>query len=301
MDCGKTFKWKSLMDRILISLPVHERPDIVRDQIENIQYFCPNAIVCIHVSNGANDDISAFERACDLPGVIVNPRRYDTIYSKGILHTHISNFECAVIQGIEFDKVMLLSSNEMLVKPGLPEHVSRFELGAQTEAFDLSIDWHVFHRGLLQDVRIKGFLQELGLPTFFGGQAEGQFFSREIFTFLHGLYTRHFPMAPGGFETEEVLPATIAGYYSILGKDATLPVSLCDYCTLLKVDTGVVDVVRRGTGSLVSMKYPRALRSPHHNASTLAGAFSVKRVPREDCDLRRYIRGLEQVSATAPA
>lgn len=101
------------MSRVLFSIPVHERPDIVRDQIENIQHFCPNATVCIHVSAAAAAQMRVFERYCDLPNVLVNPNSFETGLGTGILHTHVSNFEYSILQGVDFDKVVLLSSNEM--------------------------------------------------------------------------------------------------------------------------------------------------------------------------------------------
>jgi hypothetical protein len=281
------------MDHILFSLPVHERPDIVADQIANIRHFCPDSTVCIHVSSQASDDIDVYRRHCDGPNVIFNPHRLETIYCKGILHTHLSNFEHAATAGVAFDKLMLISSNEMLIKPGLSEHVSRYQLGAQTEVFDRSVDWHRFRDHMLENIRLKHFLDELGFPVFFGGQAEGQFFSRSIFVQLYNLYIKHFPMGPCGFETEEILPATIAAFKAMGGVDLALPVTVCDYCVLLKTEAAVVDKIRQEKGALFTVKLPKALRSPHHNSSTLSGAFSVKRVPREDSPLRRYIRGLE--------
>jgi hypothetical protein len=288
------------MDKILFSLPVHERPDIVRDQIENLLYFTPGSLVCVHVSASAAESVDEYKRHCDLPGVFINPRRYETTAGKGILHTHISNFEHMAWQGEAFDKVMLISSNEMLIRKGLAEHVSRFRLGAQTEVFDRSVDWHLFRAEMLDDVRVRGMLDQLGLPIFFGGQAEGQFFNREIFDQVYKIYTSHFPMASCGFVTEEMIPPTVAAFSTMNGIDAALPITVCDYCTLLKMDIGVVDRIREGVGSLVSVKIPRTLRSPHHNVSTLASIFSIKRVPREDCELRRYVRSLETEDAARP-
>lgn len=283
------------MSRVLFSIPVHERPDIVRDQIENIQHFCPNATVCIHVSAAAAAQMRVFERYCDLPNVLVNPNSFETGLGTGILHTHVSNFEYSILQGVDFDKVVLLSSNEMLVKDGVGDFVSGYSHGAQTEVCDKSVDWHLFHSPVRDDVRVKGFLKKLGLPLFFGGQAEGQFFSKKDFSHIHRLYTEFFPMGPCGFVVEELVPPTFGAYLCMTGKNAAQPITVCDYCTNLPITEDVITQVRSGIGSLFAMKIPRTLRSPHHGVSSLASIFSVKRVPREDCDLRRVIRGLWDV------
>ncbi|MBM3268774.1 MAG: hypothetical protein FJZ01_14125, partial [Candidatus Sericytochromatia bacterium] len=36
--------------RLAISIPVHEQPAVVLDQIANIRHFAPDALVVLHVS-----------------------------------------------------------------------------------------------------------------------------------------------------------------------------------------------------------------------------------------------------------
>lgn len=281
------------MGKILFSLPVHERPDIVRDQIENISYFCPGSLVVLHISSGATVDKDEFRRHCDFENVLINPNSYDTIWSGGIMHTHIGNFMHAVEVGAEFDTIMLISSNELLVKPGLSDYVSRYDIGAQTEVFDKSTDWGVFREDFLNSDAMQGFLKHLGLPLFFGGQAEGQFMTKKIFAHLVQAYAAGgFPMGPVGFPIEEVILPTVAARYSMTGTDIALPITLCDYCTNLPISEDIINQVRSGRGALFAKRVPKALRSPHIGASVLGGIFAVKRIPREDCDLRRYVRGL---------
>ena len=38
------------MKRILVSLAVHEKPDVIIDQIENFKYFLENVCFILHVS-----------------------------------------------------------------------------------------------------------------------------------------------------------------------------------------------------------------------------------------------------------
>jgi hypothetical protein len=280
------------MKKILFSLPVHERPDILRGQIENINYFCPGSVICIHVSADATASKDEFRRYCDFENVLINPQSHQTVWSHGIMHTHIANFLWALEAGVDFDTVMLISSNELLVKHGLADYVSQYELGSQTEVYDPATDWHVFRSDYLDAAGMRGFLSALGLPTFFGGQAEGQFASKGIFLQIAKLFVENFPMAPCGFPVEEIILPTVAARYSVTGVDVTLPITLCNYCNNLEINADVIEQVRRGAGSLVARRVPRNLRSPHIGTSVLKGVFSVKRVPRADCDLRRYIFSL---------
>lgn len=280
------------MAGILFSLPVHERPDIVRDQVENIHYFCPDASIVIHVSGLVASQIDEFRRYCDLPRTFVNPTCHDTVWGKGILHTHVSNFYHALNTGIDFDKFALISSNELFVKHGVADFIGRYRLGAQTEVYDLSTDWHLFRPAMLEDQRVRRVLDRLGFPVFFGGQAEGQFFDKSIFGLIASLYTENFDMESCGFVVEEMLPATVAARFCMTGTTAAMPFTLCDYCTNVDISQENIAQIIAGVGTLFGRRIPRALRSPHIGASVLQDVYSVKRVPREECDLRTFIRGL---------
>ncbi|MCO5731900.1 hypothetical protein [Rhizobium sp. SSA_523] len=280
------------MTQLLFSLPVHERPDIVRGQIENINFFAPGSHIVIHIAQLAADLRDEFLQFCAFDNVTINPACLETVWSSGILHTHVSNFEHARQIGIGFDKIVLISSNEMLIKPGISDYLSPLPVGAQTEVFDDAEDWAVFDRDHLALPAMQKFLAKLDLPVFFGGQAEGQFFHANIFEFISELYQEFFPMGPVGFPIEEVVPPTIAARLSLLGVDIAPPVTLCDYCIDTKINPALIEQIRRGTGTIFGRRTPRMLKPPHLNRSLLAGVFSVKRVPREDCELRRYICGL---------
>nr|AGU12315.1 hypothetical protein [uncultured organism] len=280
------------MSRLLFSLPVHERPDIVREQIDNINYFCPGSVICLHVSAGSLAEKDDFRRLCEAENVLVNPHSYDTVWSAGIMHTHVSNFIHAMQTDVAFDKIVLISSNELLVRPGLADYVGRYAIGSQMEVYDAATDWGVFREDLLQGGAMQGFLSALKIPLFFGGQAEGQFASRQIFSQLAKIFVDNFPMGPFGFPIEEVVLPTFAARLAMTGVDVGLPFTLCNYCNNLDMTPHVVDTVRSGKGAVFARRVPRALRSPHIGASVLDTIFSVKRVPREACEIRTYIMGL---------
>ncbi len=98
-------------------------------------------------------------------------------------------------------------------------------------------------------------------------------------------------MTPVGFPIEEVILPTVAARHAMINVN----VALRDACELLQQSRDHARCGGEGArrkGAVFAKRVPRALRSPHIGASVLEGVFSVKRVPREDCELRRYITGL---------
>jgi hypothetical protein len=208
------------------------------------------------------------------------------------MHTHVSNFLYTMEQGYEFDKIVLISSNELFVKPGLSEYASQYSLACQTEIYDHVTDWGFFRIDILSSTPMRKFLKTLGMKTYFGGQAEGQFYDKRVFLHMARLFIDYFPMGPCGYPTEEIVTTTVAAHYAMNGMDAVLPITLCDYCTNLEISDDIIEQVRSGTGAVYARRIVKSLRSPHVGTSALGGVFSIKRIPREDCELRRYIRGL---------
>jgi hypothetical protein len=279
--------------RLLFSLPVHERPDIVRGQLENLRQFCPHAVICLHISTVATGDIEPFMQLGRLPGVLVNPERFTTQQSKGLFHVHAMNFRYALQCYPEIDSVALVSSNELLVRSGLEEHVAKYQAGAQIEIFDREIDWHLFNRQVENDPAVREVLRHFGLTTIFGGQAEGQFYNAAVFSEMVSVFLRFFPLSPSWFETEEILPQTMAIALLQSGKPVVLPFTFQNYTSHINVDQALVNLIRTGYGFIFSPRRRGCLRSPHIAIHDLSSVFSVKRVPREECAIRSYIYGLD--------
>ena len=288
---------------MLVSLPAHERPDIVAAQIGNLRHFAPGALVCVHVSPVFTGDIAEFAALESVPGVFVNRARLSTGRATGLFHVHVANFLYTLGLGEGFDKVLCISSNELLIRQGLEAHVARHVLGAQIEMFDPALDWHLFRRGLERDAQLMALLRDLGLSCFFGGQAEGQFYEAALFAEMENLYLRHFALAPCGFESEEILPQTMA--MALIGDRTKMPppVTFQNYGHFLELTPAVIEKIRTGgPGIIFAPKRPHGLRSPHIGVQNLDMVFSLKRIPREASPLRDYIHGLDREPAElAPA
>ncbi len=273
---------------ILFSLPVHERPDIVEGQISNIARYCPGAAVAIHVSPVFTGDMAAFKALEKTPGVFVNPNRLPTALGKGLFHVHAVNFLHGMQCQPATDTVALISSNEMFVRDSLTDYIVPFQAGAQIELFDPLTDWHLFHRGVEREPHVQALLTYLGLPAIFGGQAEGLFFPTVLFAEMVKLYLRFFGPEFSGFETEEILPQTIMAKF-LDGRPISPPFTLQNYCHRFEIDRALIARVRAGHGYIFAQRNAGCLRSPHIGSNDLSSVFSVKRVPREDCEIRRFI------------
>lgn len=279
---------------VLFSIPVHERPEIVRDQIRNIKAFCPDSVVCLHVSRSAGDDITAYLNVAKEEGALVNPNRLDTGNDhSGIFHVHCSNFCFVRDEGVPFYAITLLSSNELLIRTGLEDFIQERRVGCQTVLAETTANWHLFRYDLLEKLRGNGFLQHLGVDTYFGGQAEGQFYRAEIFEIIAKAYTDFFPSdLPPGFEAEEIIPPTVIASLAAQGANISAPITLCDYCHDLQITSDLIMKIRGGRGVIYALKFRGMLASPHVGWSSFDNIFSVKRVPREECELRKFIRDL---------
>jgi len=195
---------------LLISLPVHERPDIAAGQVANIRQAAPNSLVCLHVSPEFTGDMADFLALESRPGIFINPQRLPTARGQGLLHVHIANFEFMRQRHETFATFLCLSSNELFIRGGLEAYAARNPIAYQFVMFEPAIAWHMFNRGLEHDPRVRALLSDVRLPVFFGGQAEGQYFPAALFNEIAALYRRHFGAGPAGFESEEIIPQTIA-------------------------------------------------------------------------------------------
>lgn len=280
------------MERILFSITVDSRPDILRSQIENLNHFCPDSIICLHIAAGADFTREELSSYAGFDNVIINPTSYDVIKQKGCLHAHISNFRHAIERGVKFDKVLLFSPDEVLLKSGLSNYVAKHTMGVQIEIFDALVTsetWSVFNEDILTRPRMENFLSTFGLPVFAGGQAEGQFFSKSIFHSLDDLFTRHFPMEPSGFPSEQVIPATVAMCLGMNGTDVAMPVTFIDHSSHVELSDHFLQQIIAGKGAIYAPGTPKFLRPVHLGSCVLQDVFAVSCTDSGGYDPRDFI------------
>lgn len=193
--------------KIGVSLPVHERSDVLLNQIINIYRYIDDPLICIHVSENSTLNMDEIHSMAILTGAIVNEERFATRHGKGLMSVHISNFKRMLEFG-GIDYLLLISSNEMLIKPNLAEYMSKYDLGIQITSPEECPTWHLFNRGIEKTDALQKFMRKSGVTTIRGGQAEGQFFKSNLFNDLAEFYDQCFEKEFQGFETEEIIPAT---------------------------------------------------------------------------------------------
>lgn len=114
------------MKYIVISIPVHEKVDVVTDQIKNIKRYVPNAYIVLHInSEFAKNEETA--RLYHMEDVLVNPIHLDTQWGD-IVEPHISNFRFAQTK-VKFKYFVLHSSNDLYVKEGFADYIQNYNAG----------------------------------------------------------------------------------------------------------------------------------------------------------------------------
>ncbi len=266
------------MDRLLFSIIADGSSETLERQISAINRFAPGSVVCIHHPKDAmSSQVELLDRS-GADNVLINPNSYVIRPQEGVLHAHVGNFQHAVAQSVEFDKIVLFSAQELLIKPGLGEYTKRFTIGAQTELYEnieTANNWAGFRPEVLNFPGVKRVLSLLGLPLFAAGQAEGQFFSRDVFAHLERVFTEAFPMEPCGFPTEQIVPATLAMRHGFAGMNISLPITFTAGNAQLEVSEGVLHQLKRGDGALHARARPGALRPAHLGACVLKNVYAV--------------------------
>lgn len=109
---------------IYISIPVHENPDVIVDQMQNFSRFFPQARIVLHLSKSAVFSIEFLQKKLDeshISNVLINPTQIETKWGS-IIQAHLANIRYIISQG-NAEKVIFHSSNDMLVQDGVFEYV----------------------------------------------------------------------------------------------------------------------------------------------------------------------------------
>lgn len=109
---------------LYISIPVHEKPEVIVNQMQNFARFLPEAKIILHVSKGADFSVNELEdilKKEQVSNTLVNPIQVETKWGS-IIQAHLSNIRYIIQQG-DAEKVIFHSSNDMLIMDGLSEYL----------------------------------------------------------------------------------------------------------------------------------------------------------------------------------
>lgn len=284
----------------VISLLVHEHPEVVRGQLANIATFVPDATIVIHVSAAFRAEFT--KSFASVPhNVFVNPKSLRMGLADGSqLLAHLENFRFIQRTGRLGTHFIFHASNELFVRHGLGEHLSAFDCGDNAFSIDNLPDW-LWGRRASRDVRLNRLMSQVGVQDIYGSQCEGSFYRWDKMATMvaacdlipESRWQRIVRSAlqeknrlPGGWRIPmpflKSLYAQEEIFLPTLMRDSKLKYCRA-FCWMnwnagLKVSIADVDAVRHGN---------------HDNASTGAKFFSVKRVDRNVDDIvRRHIMAL---------
>ncbi len=169
---------------ILFSIPVHEKPEVVIDQLINIHRFNPGSCIVLHISKDFDFDSaylsekSFFELIDGLEDVIVNPNRLRSGF-EDIIQCHISNFRYACKKTV-FEHIAFASSNELFILPGLWEDIRKYDCGPCDKVLMSPESSDIQRIHLSRDVDFLNDLNRQGISHIYKGQFEGSFMRREM-------------------------------------------------------------------------------------------------------------------------
>ena len=172
------------MINTMISIPVHEKTEVVIDQIINFQHFCPDCGIVLHISKSFdyNDSFHTEKEflfiLSTFKNVFVNPNHLDTAFAD-IVHTHVSNFKY-VSKIVDFEYFALGASNELFVRV-MPE-IKVYDANFIEGKFEKSINWYWYNHAL-NDQYLKLILDHFGgtISDVRQSQIEGSFYKKDVF------------------------------------------------------------------------------------------------------------------------
>ncbi|TDQ57894.1 hypothetical protein EDC45_0960 [Mesocricetibacter intestinalis] len=161
---------------IYISIPVHEKPEVIADQMHNFKKYFPEARVILHLSKCAEFSISELEFYLNSQGVDnakVNPIQFQTKWGS-IIQAHLENIRYIITLG-DAEKIIFHSSNDMFVKKGIVEYIKDKKYLFQTRKCTADSLWWVARRSV-KDENIWKYFQ----GSIYASQIEGSMYSMEL-------------------------------------------------------------------------------------------------------------------------
>ncbi|KAJ9432542.1 hypothetical protein SAMN05518863_104444 [Candidatus Pantoea symbiotica] len=176
---------------IYISIPVHEKPEVIINQLVNLKKYLNGKIV-LHLSLTSsftkNELLALISKNALTDDVLINPSSVKTAWGS-IINAHLSNIDFLETIGVDdSDNVIFHSSNDMLVKHGLDDHLSHKKNIFHTRYVDRNGYWWPTGVALDRDIEFQKSLARVGSGRIVASQIEGSMYEfgllKEINTIL---------------------------------------------------------------------------------------------------------------------
>lgn len=323
---------------IWVSLPVHTRPAVIAGQLANFAAFLPEARVLLHVSGNARFAPAQLDAALAATGcanAAINPQRLPTGWGD-ILPAHLANIAWIRRHAPRCARICLHASNDMLVRPGLAQHLGRRRNLLQRRPIRPGSRWR-FAAAALADPALQALCRRLGEAPVLGSQLEGASYEAPLlYEVADAIGSAAAAPAPAPYPREEVWLSTIAHaqgapvdgrpyvfseihrfdrvFWKVLdlvdpllgrrGDARHLPRRALEFLMIRsgfhRIDRRWVDRVARDAADALA---PYEWLSDGHapwRVFDRHGLYGVKRVPRRpDAPLRRYIERLGAAASHA--
>jgi hypothetical protein len=293
---------------IAISILVHESPDVVVDQLQNIKKFLPNSTIILHINKLCKNHFVESSSWNDLQNLSLVNSHSLQVGHHDIIQAHNENFRFACkVLGNAFSKFCLHASNDMFVKGGAENYIYSHECGFNTFETYENMQWTPHIRSL-HDFQLKLIMKDLSIEKVKFSQPEGVFYSKDIFQEMLRIMDKHFnrdeisnymTKSPGDknntlYAREEIYYPTLA---SKLTKDICFPYL---YSEVMTYDKGssyekisierIQSIIENNLTEYDCIQTRLANNEKMYDQEKI---YAVKRVARKyDDKVRNFIRGL---------
>ena len=180
---------------IAFSILVHEKLEVVIDQIHNFKKFNPGSIIILHISEDFKNELKgSIDFFLKYNFVYINPRSLKTgLADNSQFLGHLSNINHLLTSNVKYDYVCFHASNDMFVRSGLCDFIIRFDVGSTQFKINSDSEWEqgrnaLKDKNLIRCVERMTAVSELNL---FGSNIEGSYLNYDISKKIHELCLRN--------------------------------------------------------------------------------------------------------------
>lgn len=201
---------------VIVSVPVHENLDVVKDQIRNFKKYILGVGIVIHISEEFYRQIKGLKELETISDVFINDKHINTD-EKGIIYAHISNYHCASAH-CSFDYFIMHASNDMYVKEGITDYLYNYDAGFNIHKIFSYSQWWPGNYAL-QDKQLLYLLKKHEMDAIIGTQVESSFYKSDVFGYIVKIIEESvsYEDIQLKYPREEIYFSTIA--YHVLKKD----------------------------------------------------------------------------------
>lgn len=199
--------------KIYISLLVHECPDVIIDQIENLnKFYNYECVIILHVSKGSTIDVEnviSMLLKNKINNVFLNEHRVETKWGN-ISNAHMENIK--VLKDRNCKGILVFhSSNDMVVSSGVYDYVMKNKSGFNSREIQENSYW-MSSKGALNDKNLLTLLGEKK-DLLRGGQIEGSFYELEkLYEIYEIIVCNNLCSQEEKYPQEEILFPTVANF-----------------------------------------------------------------------------------------